>query len=121
MKKIFRKKTISDLLLKSGNMQLPKTIGPFDLIMLGVGAIVGTGIFILPGTVSALHAGPGIIFSFTIAAVVCAFAALCYSEFSSTVPVAGSAHSYTYISVGEIIAWLVAWAVVLESGLESAP
>lgn len=59
MKKIFRKKPINDLLLKSGNMQLPKTMGSFDLIMLGVGAIVGTGIFILPGTVSALHAGPG--------------------------------------------------------------
>ncbi|WP_339195306.1 amino acid permease [Solibacillus sp. FSL R5-0449] len=120
MKKVFRKKPISDLLLKSGNMQLPKTIGPFDLIMLGVGAIVGTGIFILPGTVSALHAGPAIVFSFTIAAVVCALAALCYSEFSSTVPVAGSAYSYSYIVFGEIIAWLVGWALLLEYGLATA-
>lgn len=85
MKKLFRKKSIDDLLLKSGSIQLPKTIGPFDLVLLGVGAIVGTGIFILPGTVSALHAGPGIVFSFTIAAVVCALAALCYSEFASAV------------------------------------
>ena len=120
MEKLFRKKPINDLLLKSGNMQLPKTMGPFDLIMLGVGAIVGTGIFILPGTVSALHAGPGIVFSFTIAAVVCALAALCYSEFSSTVPVAGSAYSYSYIVFGEIIAWLVGWALLLEYGLATA-
>lgn len=101
--------------LKVEKMQLPKTIGPFDLIMLGIRAIVGTGIFILPATVSALHAGPGNVFSFTIAAVVYASAALCYSEFSSTVPVAGSAYSYSYIVFGEIIAWLVSWALLLDS------
>ncbi|WP_318245212.1 amino acid permease [Solibacillus faecavium] len=120
MKKLFRKKPIEDLLHKSNNLQLPKTLGAFDLILLGVGAIVGTGIFILPGTVSALHAGPGIIFSFVIAAIVCALAALCYSEFSSTVPVTGSAYSYSYIVFGEIIAWLVGWSLLLEYGLATA-
>lgn len=120
MKKLFRKKPIDDLLHKNGNIQLLKTLGPFDLILLGVGAIVGTGIFILPGTVAALHAGPGIIFSFVIAATVCALAALCYSEFASTVPVTGSAYSYSYIVFGEIIAWLVGWSLLLEYGLATA-
>ncbi|AWE08273.1 amino acid permease [Lysinibacillus sp. 2017] len=120
MKKIFRKKPIRDLLHKEGRLQLAKTLGPFDLILLGVGAIVGTGIFILPGTVSAQHAGPGIVFSFVVAAIVCALAGMCYSEFASTVPVTGSAYSYSYIVFGEIIAWIVGWALLLEYGLATA-
>ena len=120
MRKLFRKKPIHDLLHGEGRIQLPKTLGPFDLILLGIGAIVGTGIFILPGTVAAEHAGPGIIFSFVIAAIVCALAGLCYSEFASTVPVTGSAYSYSYIVFGEIIAWLVGWALILEYGLATA-
>lgn len=120
MKKLLRKKPIDDLLHKKGTMQLQKTMGPFDLMLLGVGAIVGTGIFILPGTVSAQHAGPGIVFSFIIAAIVCALAALCYSEFASTVPVTGSAYSYSYIVFGEIVAWFVGWSLLLEYGLATA-
>ncbi|MER1957800.1 MAG: amino acid permease [Solibacillus sp.] len=120
MKNLLRKKPIGDLLHKKGTMELQKTMGPFDLMLLGVGAIVGTGIFILPGTVSAQHAGPGIVFSFIIAAIVCALAALCYSEFASTVPVTGSAYSYSYIVFGEIVAWFVGWALLLEYGLATA-
>ncbi|MEK4627712.1 MAG: amino acid permease [Solibacillus sp.] len=120
MKNLFRKKPINDLLLNEGRVALAKTLGPFDLILLGVGAIVGTGIFILPGTVSAQHAGPGIVFSFVVAAIVCALAAMCYSEFASTVPVTGSAYSYSYIVFGEIIAWLVGWSLLLEYGLATA-
>ena len=120
MKNLLRKKPIDDLLHKKGTMQLQKTMGPFDLMLLGVGAIVGTGIFILPGTVSAQHAGPGIVFSFIIAAIVCALAALCYSEFASTVPVTGSAYSYSYIVFGEIVAWFVGWSLLLEYGLATA-
>lgn len=120
MNKLFRKKQISSLLQQSGRVQLQKTMGPTDLILLGVGAIVGTGIFILPGTVAALHAGPAIIFSFIIAAIVCALAGMCYSEFSSTVPVTGSAYTYSYIVFGEIIAWVVGWALLLEYGLATA-
>lgn len=120
MKNLLRKKPISDLLHKKGTVELQKTMGPFDLMLLGVGAIVGTGIFILPGTVSAQHAGPGIVFSFIIAAIVCALAALCYSEFASTVPVTGSAYSYSYIVFGEIVAWFVGWALLLEYGLATA-
>ncbi|AZV45600.1 amino acid permease [Peribacillus asahii] len=117
---VFRKKPIGDLLKKSGESQLKKTLGSFDLILLGVGAIVGTGIFILPGTVAANHAGPAIILSFIIAAIVCALAAMCFSEFASSVPVTGSAYTYGYIVFGELIAWLIGWALLLEYGLAVA-
>lgn len=119
-KLLFRRKKIEELLQNNGTIQLKKTLGAFDLILLGVGAIVGTGIFILPGTVAATHAGPGIVFSFIIAAIVCAFAGMCYSEFASSVPVTGSAYTYGYIVFGEIIAWLVGWALLLEYGLAVA-
>ena len=86
-KTLFRRKNVLELLQTSGEVQLKQTLGAFDLVMLGIGAIVGTGIFILPGTVAATHAGPSIVFSFVIAAFVCALAGMCYSEFSSAVPV----------------------------------
>lgn len=117
---LFRRKNITDLLKNEGTVQLKQSLGAFDLILLGVGAIVGTGIFILPGTVAATHAGPGIVFSFIIAAIVCALAGMCYSEFSSSVPVTGSAYTYGYIVFGEIVAWLVGWALLLEYGLAVA-
>lgn len=110
---LFRKKRLDDLLNQHGEGQLKKTLGATDLILLGVGAIVGTGIFILPGTVAASHSGPAIVFSFLIAAFVCALAGMCYSEFSSAIPVTGSAYTYGYVVFGEIIAWFVGWALVL--------
>lgn len=117
---LFRKKRLDDLLNQHGEGQLKKTLGATDLILLGVGAIVGTGIFILPGTVAASHSGPAIVFSFLIAAFVCALAGMCYSEFSSAIPVTGSAYTYGYVVFGEIIAWFVGWALVLEYGLAAA-
>lgn len=117
---LFRKKSLHTLLDKSNHIQLEQTLSGFDLILLGVGAIIGTGIFILPGTVAANHSGPSIIFSFIIAAIVCTLAGMCYSEFSSSVPVTGSAYTYGYIVFGELIAWLVGWALVLEYGLAVA-
>lgn len=120
MRKLFRKKDVTDLLQQNSRIQLQKNLGAWDLILLGVGAIVGTGIFILPGTVAALHSGPGIIFSFMIAAIVCILAGMCYSEFSSALPVTGSAYTYSYVVYGEMIAWLVGWALLLEYGLATA-
>lgn len=117
---LFRKKQINDLLKKKESAELKQTLGAFDLIMLGVGAIVGTGIFILPGTVAATHSGPAIVFSFIIAAIVCALAGMCYSELSTAIPVTGSAYTYGYVVFGEFIAWIVGWALVLEYGLASA-
>ncbi len=119
MSNLFRKKEVSQL-LNGKTEKLPQTLSAFDLVMLGVGAIIGTGIFILPGTVAATHSGPAIVFSFIIASIVCALAAMCYSEFSTTIPVTGSAYIYSYIVFGEIIAWLIGWALVLEYGLASA-
>lgn len=119
-KTLFRRKSVLELLKTHGDVQLKQTLGAFDLVMLGIGAIVGTGIFILPGTVAATHAGPSIVFSFVIAAVVCALAGMCYSEFSSAVPVTGSAYTYAYIVFGELVAWLVGWALLLEYGLAVA-
>lgn len=119
-KTLFRRKNVLELLKTNGEVQLKQTLGAFDLVMLGIGAIVGTGIFILPGTVAATHAGPSIVFSFVIAAFVCALAGMCYSEFSSAVPVTGSAYTYAYIVFGELVAWLVGWALLLEYGLAAA-
>ncbi|GGH87877.1 APA family basic amino acid/polyamine antiporter [Pullulanibacillus pueri] len=117
---LFRKKPIEHLLNDHTETQFKKTLGAFDLVLLGVGAIVGTGIFILPGTVAANHSGPAIIFSFIIAAIVCSLAGMCFSEFSSSVPVTGSAYTYGYIVFGELIAWFVGWALLLEYGLAVA-
>ena len=91
-----------------------KSLSAFDLMALGIGAVIGTGIFILPGTVAAVDAGPGVILSFLLAAIVCALAAMCYAEFSSALPVAGSAYSYGNVVFGEIIGWILGWALILE-------
>ncbi|WP_026908285.1 amino acid permease [Paucisalibacillus globulus] len=115
-----RKKDINQMIYQKDGIQLKRTLGAFDLVMLGVGAIIGTGIFILPGTVAALHSGPAIIYSFILAAMVCSLAAMCYSEFASSIPITGSAYTYSYSVFGEVVAWIVAWALVLEYGLAAA-
>jgi basic amino acid/polyamine antiporter, APA family len=93
---------------------LQRTLGPWELICLGVGAIVGAGIFVVTGMVAALHAGPAVVLSFGLAALACLCAALCYAEFAAMMPVAGSAYSYTYAAFGRTTAWLVGWCLVLE-------
>ncbi|MFC5542475.1 amino acid permease [Ureibacillus suwonensis] len=117
---LFRKLPLDQLLNKQGTAHFNKSMNASDLIALGVGAVVGTGIFILPGTVAAEHAGPAIVFSFIFAAIVCAFSALCYSELSSAIPVAGSAYTYSYVIFGELIAWIIGWSLLLEYGLAVA-
>ena len=93
---------------------LKRSLGAFNLAMLGVGAIIGAGIFSLTGTAAAQYAGPGIVFSFVVGGVLCALAGLCYAELASMIPVAGSAYAYTYTTMGELIAWIVGWDLVLE-------
>lgn len=117
---LFRKLPLNQLLNQQHKVQFNKSMNAFDLIALGVGAVVGTGIFILPGTVAAMHTGPAIVFSFILAAIVCAFSALCYSELSSSIPVAGSAYTYSYVLFGELIAWIIGWSLLLEYGLAVA-
>lgn len=119
---LFRKKSIHAILQELGqkDVKLKKELGAFDLSMLGIGAIIGTGIFVLTGVVAAEHAGPALIISFILAGIVCVFAALCYAEFASTVPVSGSAYTYSYATFGEIIAWILGWDLILEYGLASS-
>jgi len=98
---------------------LKKVLGPFDLVLMGIGAIVGTGIFVLTGT-GAVTAGPGLALSFIIAALACGFAAMCYAEFASSVPVAGSIYTYSYATLGELVAWMIGWDLLLEYGLATS-
>lgn len=114
---LFRKKSITMLLSGKSEARLKQSLGAFDLTMLGVGAVIGTGIFVLTGVVAAEHAGPAIILSFILSGLACVFAALCYAEFASVVPVSGSAYTYSYAVFGELIAWILGWDLVLEYGL----
>lgn len=111
---LFRKKDLSAAVAETQKKgQLKRALGPFDLTMLGIGAVIGTGIFVLTGT-GALKAGPALSVSFVIAAIACAFSALAYAEFASMAPVSGSAYTYSYATLGELIAWIIGWDLVLE-------
>ena len=115
---LFRKKPIGSQTNESG--ALKRALGAFDLTTLGVGAIIGTGIFVLTGVAAAKYAGPGLVLSFLLAGIICAFAALCYAEFASTIPASGSAYTYSYTAFGEVIAWILGWDLILEYGFASA-
>lgn len=114
-----RVKPLDTVLLTAQRHGLQRTLGPIQLMLLGVGAVIGTGIFVLTAA-AAQKAGPGMIWSFVIAGGVCAVAALCYSELASMVPVSGSAYTYTYAVVGELLAWTVGWALILEYAVAAA-
>jgi len=119
---LFRKKPIDVLLKEAGGKgaSLKKELGAFDLTMLGIGAIIGTGIFVLTGVAAAEHAGPALVLSFILSGLACVFAALCYAEFASTVPVSGSAYTYSYAAFGELLAWILGWDLILEYGVSSS-
>jgi amino acid transporter len=93
---------------------LRRALGAMNLVSLGVGVIVGAGIFVVTGTAAAQYAGPGIVLSFLLSAIACAFAGLCYAEFASMIPIAGSAYTYAYATLGEIVAWIIGWDLILE-------
>lgn len=114
MGSLFRKKSLSTMLEQSKSVELTRTLSLLDLIFLGVGCVIGTGIFVVTGVVAATSAGPAIIISFIMAGIACALAALCYAEFSSAVPVSGSVYTYSYATLGEIFAFLIGWDLMLE-------
>lgn len=115
---LFRRKSITQLQQEAQtDTSLKRVLGPWNLVFLGIGAIIGTGIFVLTGTVAAQNAGPGVVLSFVLAGVASIFAALCYSEFASTVPMAGSAYTYGYATLGELFAWIIGWDLILEYAL----
>ena len=103
-----------------GENTLKRSLGPVNLITLGIGAIIGAGIFVLTGQAAALHAGPAVALSFIFAGITCAFAGLCYSEFASIIPIAGSAYTYGYATLGELVAWIIGWDLVLEYAFGAA-
>ena len=105
---------------ETGEHTLKRALGPGSLIALGIGAIIGTGIFVLTGPAAARYAGPGVVYSFILAAVGCVFAGLCYAEFAAIIPVAGSAYTYGYATLGEIFAWIIGWDLVLEYAFGAA-
>jgi APA family basic amino acid/polyamine antiporter len=117
---LFRRKSVTALQAEAaGDHSLKRALGPLNLTALGIGAIIGTGIFVLTGTVAAQNAGPAVILSFVLAGVASVFAALCYSEFASLVPMAGSAYTYGYATLGEFVAWIIGWDLVLEYALSA--
>ena len=113
-----------DVLMKeageTGEHSLKRALGPVNLVTLGIGAIIGAGIFVLTGSAAALYAGPAIVLSYVLAGTACIFAGLCYAEFSSMIPIAGSAYTYGYATLGEIVAWIIGWDLILEYAFGAA-
>ena len=118
---LFKTKSIEQLVgdVEHGSKALRRSLTAWDLTLLGVGAIIGTGIFVLTGTAAANQAGPAIMMSYLAAGLACAFAALCYAEFASMIPIAGSAYTYAYATLGEIVAWMIGWDLILEYAVGS--
>ncbi|HEY7364910.1 MAG TPA: amino acid permease [Methylomirabilota bacterium] len=112
---LFRRKDLSALQAEvASDQSLKRALGPVNLVALGIGAIIGAGIFVLTGQAAANYAGPGIVYSFILAGTACAFAGLCYAEFSAMIPIAGSAYTYGYATLGELLAWIIGWDLILE-------
>ncbi len=120
---LWMRKTLDQLLAApraDGEHALKKTLGPGSLIALGIGAIIGAGLFVRTASAAAYHAGPAVTIAFIVAAVGCAFAGLCYAEFASMIPIAGSAYTYSYATLGELMAWIIGWDLVLEYAVGAA-
>jgi basic amino acid/polyamine antiporter, APA family len=114
------RKSIDHLQAEAGKPTLRRALGPLNLTALGIGSVIGTGIFVLTGTAASQNAGPALVISMLIAALACAFAGLCYAELASMIPVAGSAYTYAYASSGEFVAWIIGWDLILEYALSGA-
>src|SRR5262245_66643978 len=118
---LFARKSLQHLLEEmAGENRLKRVLGPVTLTALGVGAVIGAGIFVATGSAAHNVAGPALMLSYVVAGITCVFAALCYAEFASMVPVAGSAYTYAYATLGELFAWIIGWDLVLESAVGSA-
>ncbi|HEU0285302.1 MAG TPA: amino acid permease [Sphingomicrobium sp.] len=118
--RIFLRKTVAQVQRETQTSELKRSLGPWNLVFLGIGCIIGAGIFVRTGNAAALHAGPAVLLSFVIAGIVCGFAGLCYAELSSTLPVSGSAYTYSYTTIGEFAAWVMGSLLLLEYGLAAS-
>ncbi len=117
---LFARKSVAQVQQEFGSGELKRSLSAANLVSLGIGCIIGAGIFVLTGNAAANFAGPGVMLSFVLAGVACAFAGLCYAELASTIPVAGSAYSYSYVTMGEAIAWVMGWLLLLEYGVAAS-
>src|SRR5580692_3343523 len=118
---LFQRKSVATLQTEAAkDQQLKRALGPINLTSLGIGAIIGAGIFVLTGHAAAQYAGPGIVYSFILSGLACAFAGLCYAEFASMIPLSGSAYTYGYATLGEFVAWIIGWNLILEYALGAA-
>ena len=117
---LFTKKDLGSLLAEAGAGTLRRELGPLAMVTLGIGAVIGAGIFVLTGTVASQNSGPALTLSMVMAGVACAFAGLCYAELASMIPVAGSAYTYAYATMGELVAWIIGWDLTLEYSLSSS-
>jgi len=117
---LLSRKSVAELQAEAGRATLRRSLGPVNLTTLGIGSVIGTGIFVLTGTAASQHAGPALVLSMIIAAGACAFAGLCYAELASMIPVAGSAYTYAYATAGEIFAWIIGWDLMLEYALSAS-
>ena len=119
---LFRRKSLEALLSQAEDSEkgLKRTLGAGNLIALGIGAIIGAGLFVRTAAAAGQAAGPGVTLSFIVAAIGCAFAGLCYAEFASMIPIAGSAYAYSYVTMGELVAWIIVWALIMEYALGAA-
>ena len=111
---LMTRKSVASIIAEAGQHTLAKTLGPWSITALGIGCIIGAGIFVLTGTAAAHYAGPGIMLSFIVGGIACAFVGLCYAELAALLPVSGSTYTYTYATLGEIFAWIIGWDLILE-------
>jgi APA family basic amino acid/polyamine antiporter len=118
--RLFLKKSVAQIQKEAAKSELKRSLGPLNLMSLGIGAIIGAGIFVLTGQVAAAHTGPAIMLSFVVAGIACGLAGLCYAELASTMPVSGSAYTYAYGTLGEVFAWIMGWLLVLEYGVAAS-
>src|SRR5881409_692461 len=123
MANLFARKPLARLMAEAqevGEHTLKRTLGPMSLIALGIGGIIGAGLFVRTAAAIAERAGPSVVLAFMVAGIGCAFAGLCYAEFASMIPVAGSAYTYSYATMGELVAWIIGWDLVLEYAIGAA-
>src|SRR5438045_1301977 len=124
MGNLFKRKPLARLMAEAdevGEHTLKRSLGPVNVVALGIGAIIGAGLFVRTADAIAQRAGPSVVLAFVVAGIGCAFAGLCYAEFASMIPVAGSAYTYSYATMGEFVAWIIGWDLILESAVAAAP
>ena len=114
MKHLFLRKSVAQIQAEAMSHGLKRTLGRWNLVSLGIGCIIGAGIFVMTGTAAAEHAGPALMLSFIFTGIACAFVGLCYAELASVLPISGSAYTYSYASFGELFAWIIGWDLILE-------